>query len=224
MCERATPQQRSRIEYLLSEVVDVSIDTDRRSLIEEATSLSPSQMILWLELRGDEDWAVTPEAVRELEGLGYASARDIQAASRLASGGPSPAMLIAAIGLRSDRAGHLLEITPPGTTLLSPGDDKAWTKAILALPIEALQDLIADSLSQAALWRAVVSAHNPMMKRRIEKFSEAGAPFIPWIVSGHTVEDLLEVSGIAGTENPSRVTIHKAVRVLDRGLVTEEEQ
>lgn len=223
MTTKATPQQRRYINHLMSEVVSMGIDEDEQSLDEASSQLTPSQKILWLELRGEEDWLVTPQAVVELEGLGYTSLAEVRAASRLTAGAPSSAMLIAAVGLRSDRAKSLLEVTPDGMPLFSPGDDREWTKAVLGLPTDTLQGLLAAEVPQADLWMSVVSAHDPAMKRRIERFVEAGVPFIPWIVSGHSVEDLLEAAGEAGVAHPSRATIHKAVRSLDHAEVPEEE-
>ena len=179
MPAKATPHQMNRIKYLLREVASDGIDEDEQSLVEESAGLSPSQRILWLELREDEDWIVSPGAVIDLEGLGYSSAADLRAVSRLTSGTPSPASLISAIGLRRERAQGLLEVTPKGTALISPGDDRDWTRAILTLPLATLQPLLAEAATRTALWMSVVSAHSPTMKRRVEKFTDAGAPFIP---------------------------------------------
>lgn len=222
MPAKATPHQMNRIKYLLHEVASDGIDEDEQSLIEESAGLTASQRILWLELREDEDWIVTPGAVIDLEGLGYSSAADLRAVSRLASGTPSPASLISAIGLRHDRAQDLLEVTPEGTALISPGDDKDWTRAILTLPLATLQPLLAETTTRTALWMSVVSAHSPTMKRRIEKFTDAGAPFIPWIISGHSVEDLLEALDAPLPSHADRALIHGAVRSLDRRPVPEE--
>ena len=51
MPAKATPHQMNRIKYLLREVASDGIDEDEQSLIEESAGLSPSQRILWLELR-----------------------------------------------------------------------------------------------------------------------------------------------------------------------------
>ena len=59
---------------------------------------------------------------------------------------------------------------------------------------------------------------------RVEKFTDAGAPFIPWIISGHSVEDLLEALDAPLPAHADRALIHGAVRSLDRRPAPKEEE
>lgn len=220
MPQQDSREQRRRLSELLADIADRHgqrlADVTRARVV----ALSPEQAILFLELTLEEVDGFDEDMVSDLHNLGYESADRVLAVSRLvkSSGHHKTARVITSLGLPQARAEVLLALAPHGMHLLSVSDDKVWRRAMRLLPEQVLEQCIQSTESQMDLWMAVVSAQDGHMAKRIEEFRAAGRPYMAWIVSGHTLEELEErVSPSHRGRGLTRLEIHRAVRSLDRG-------
>lgn len=222
MAMRQTPEQEIRISDLLDAIAREHGQEVIGAVKSEIEALPTESAVLLLELVTQGAWGTDARAVQVLVTLGYEEAGQVLAVSRLLGNGRHKMTVptIVSLALPWDRAEALLEATPGGVVLFSPADDKPWRRALLGLPIEALGRLVAEAGSSVELWTSIVSAHDPAMRRRIERFVEAGFPYVPWMASIH---DLAELSAAVPDgregERLTRFEVNEALRFLDGGGV-----
>lgn len=231
MSQMSAKEQRRHLSSLITDISGQHGEQAAVTARAQAVDLSVEQAILLLELVRAGASGAEGDSVRDLRDLGYESAEQVLAVSRLieSSRHRKTIPIIASLGLFRDRAEVLLSLAPPGLRLLSVSDDKSWRRAMCDLPEGVLAECIKASDSRISLWMAVVSQQDEHMAKRIEEFREAGRPYLAWIISVHTLEALeKQVPSASRGRALTRVEIHRAVRVLDRGgesgEVHEQEQ
>lgn len=220
MAMQQTPEQGTRISDLLDAIASEHGQEVIGAVKNEIEALPTPSAILLLELVAQGAWGMDAKAAQALGTLGYEETSQVLAVSRLFGNGHHQMTVpsIVSLALPWERAEGLLEIAPGGVALFSPADDKPWRKALLGLPLGTIRRLVEESESSVDLWIAVVSAYDPVMRRRIELFVWAGFPYVPWMASVHGLKELCEAvpGGRAGL-SLTRFEVNEALRALERG-------
>lgn len=219
MLQMSPQEQRQRLSFLISDIASTLGEGVAGTARSEASLLSVEHAIFLLELTRSGVEGIDAHAIEDLAGLGYSTESQVLAVSRLirATGHRMTVPTVTSLGLPCSRADVLLEVSPDGLRLLSTADDRSWRRAMVGLSEMDLRECISNAVSGVDLWMRVVSAQDPHMAKRIREFTDAGFPYVPWIVSGHSVTDLRAQVSRQGQEGLSRLEIHGAVRALDRG-------